>query len=98
MRTGLELVALRESIAEVECPIKWVHSDTMLANSLTKGHGKGTTGVILQKRLPLEDRLRRKVRERERRKNKGLGALEQLVDYAVEDWGDLSEDDDPPTS
>ncbi|CAK0818505.1 unnamed protein product, partial [Prorocentrum cordatum] len=37
-RTGLELLALRDGIVACECPVRWVHSDAMLANSLTKGH------------------------------------------------------------
>ena len=37
-RTGLELLALRDGIEACECPVRWAHSDAMLANSLTKGH------------------------------------------------------------
>ena len=32
------LIALREAVKNVELPIRWVHSDAMLAKSLTKGH------------------------------------------------------------
>ena len=35
-RTGLELMGLAQSFEEGDTAIRWVHSDAMLANSLTK--------------------------------------------------------------
>ncbi|CAK0903294.1 unnamed protein product [Prorocentrum cordatum] len=37
-RTGLELLALRDGIVACGCPVRWVHTGAMLANSLTKDH------------------------------------------------------------
>ena len=36
-RTALELMGLKEAITNTQTPIRWVHSDAQLANSLTKG-------------------------------------------------------------
>eukprot|EP00974_Lingulodinium_polyedra_P030932 2976678-Lingulodinium_polyedra.AAC.1 len=35
-RTGLELMGLAQSLEEGATKLRWVHSDAMLANSLTK--------------------------------------------------------------
>ena len=35
-RTALELMGLKESVVRTSTPIRWVHSDAQLANSLTK--------------------------------------------------------------
>jgi hypothetical protein len=36
LRTGLELMSLRQGVRECGTMIRWIHSDAMLANSLTK--------------------------------------------------------------
>ena len=35
-RTSLELIGLKEASVKTDMPIRWVHSDAQLANSLTK--------------------------------------------------------------
>ena len=47
-KTDLELLALRDGIEACECPVRWVHSDAMLANSLTKGHERWQLDLFVQ--------------------------------------------------
>ena len=35
-RTSLELLGLKEGVVRTNTPVRWVHSDAQLANSLTK--------------------------------------------------------------
>eukprot|EP00974_Lingulodinium_polyedra_P117386 11163064-Lingulodinium_polyedra.AAC.1 len=72
MRTGLELVALREAIAQVEFPVKWVHSDAMLANSLTKGHEKWQLELLFRNGCRWRVAYDEKFESAKRRKKKGF--------------------------
>ena len=66
----------------------------MLANSLTKGHEKWQLELYFRNGCRWRVVYDEKFESAKRRKKKGLAALEQSVDYAVEEWCPLSDDDD----
>ena len=90
-RTGLELLALRDGIEACECPVRWVHSDAMLANSLTKGHERWQLDLFFQNKCRWRLVYDQLFESAKRRKGLGIQALEEVVrlDFRPDLWGDL---------
>ena len=90
-RTGLELLALRDGIEACECPVRWVHSDAMLANSLIKGHQRWQLDIFSQNKCRWRLVYDQMFESAKRRKGLGIQALEDAVclDFRPDLWGDL---------
>ena len=83
-RTALELLGLKESVVRTQTPIRWVHSDAQLANSLTKDNEPQQ----LQKFYQLNQRWRivddPLMRSTRNRKKIGLQTLENGQNTEIE--------------
>ena len=84
-RTSLELLGLKEGVVRTQTPIRWVHSDAQLANSLTKD----SEPQQLQKFYQLNQRWRivddPQMRSARNRKKQGLNALEDSLDKEMDE-------------
>lgn len=82
-RTALELVGLKEASVHTHMPIRWVHSDAQLANSLTKDSEQQQLQRFYNlghRWRIIDDPLMRSARNR---KKQGLGPLDNTVDLAI---------------
>ena len=79
-RTSIDIVILRQSILRMQASIRWVPTDRMLADSLTKNAGDPTDLLRACVRenvyhiSPEEDILQMQARERKRRLDKKVGS------------------------
>ncbi|CAK0872026.1 unnamed protein product [Prorocentrum cordatum] len=92
-QTGLELFALRDGILACECPVRWVHSDAMIANSLTKGHERWQLELFFSNKCRWRLVHDQTVESAKKRKGLGVQAPENVtcLDFRPDLWGDVAD-------